>query len=261
VKVGIYYKDVPGIKKIAQKVESWLKQKGQEIYPISSPSLDWLIVLGGDGSILRAARLIWPAKTPILGINCGGLGFLATAKEDDLFESLQDVSKGNYRIEKRMTLEACIWDKKKQQGPFVAINEVTIERAACLHLIKLELKINGSPVSDFRADGVTIATPTGSTAYSLSAGGPIVHPSMRALIVTFISPFQLVHRSLVLSSSQKVSISLKKGEGTRALFDGQLSVPLAVGSTVEIKESTHPVYLMAGGSYFETLAKKLYWGM
>ncbi len=261
MKIGIYYKDIPGVRKIAQKVEDWLKQKGQEIYTASSPSLDWLIVLGGDGSILRAARLIWPAKTPILGINCGGLGFLATAREDDFYDALEQAFKGNYRIEKRMTLEAYIWDKKKQQGPFVAINEVTIERAASPHLIKLELKINGFSVSDFRADGVIIATPTGSTAYSLSAGGPIVHPSLRALIVTFISPFQLVHRPLVLSPSQKATISLKRGEGTRALFDGQLSVPLAVGSTVEIKESPHPVYLMAGGSYFETLAKKLYWGM
>lgn len=259
MKVGIYYKDLPGVRNIAQKVQDWLKQNGQEIYPASSPSLDWLIVLGGDGSILRAARLIWPAKTPILGINCGGLGFLATAKEDDFYDALGDILKGNYHIEKRMTLEAYIEGGEKR-GPFVAINEVTIERGVSSHLIKLELGIDGSPVSDFRADGVIIATPTGSTAYSLSAGGPIVHPSLRALIVTFISPFQLVHRSLVLSPSQKVSVFLKRGEGTRALFDGQVNIPLSVGFTIEIKESAYPVYLMAGGSYFETLAKKLGWG-
>ena len=259
MKIGIYSKDDPEVRKIVKRVEDWLRQKGQEIHPASSPDLDWMIVLGGDGSILRAARLIWPAKVPILGINCGGLGFLATARQENFYDALEGVLEGNYRIEERMTLEAYIFDKQKK-GPFLAINEVTIERAACPHLIKLGLKINDFQASEFGADGVIVATPTGSTAYSLSAGGPIVHPSLRALIVTFISPFQLVHRPLVLSTDQKVTISLKKGEGARALFDGQLGIPLSVGATVEIRESGHPIYLMAGDSYFETLSKKLCWG-
>jgi len=260
--VGIYSRHDPETKKVAQEVFSWLESKGYEVLlPPFPDNFDLMVVLGGDGSLLRAARIIWPRKIPILGINCGELGFLTTVNKDESYEILTKVLKGEYEVEKRMILEGMLIKRSKKQGPFMALNEVVIEKGAYTHLISLALYVDDLHVTSLRADGMIVATPTGSTAYSLSAGGPIVHPVLDALVITSICPFHLVHRSLVLPPKHVVSVIVEKGgEGIRIVLDGQVFIPLEVGDKVEIKKSKYPIYLIKDGKYFQTLNKKLCWG-
>ncbi|MDL1970186.1 MAG: NAD(+)/NADH kinase [Candidatus Desulfofervidaceae bacterium] len=261
-RVGIYFRHDTETQKKVQELISWLEEKGYKVFlPPLPDNFDLMIVLGGDGSLLRAARVVWPREIPILGINCGELGFLATVNKDESYEMITKVLKGEFEVEKRMVLEGTLIKKDKEQGPFMALNEVAIERGAYTHLISLALYVGNLSVTSLRADGIIVATPTGSTAYSLSAGGPIVHPALDALIVTSICPFHLVHRSLVLPPECLVGVVVEKGgEGVRIVLDGQVFIPLEVGDRVEIKKSQYPIYLIKNGKYFQTLNQKLCWG-
>jgi len=261
-KIGIYYRQDPTTRKEAEQIATWLEQKGVTVFwPPFPYSLDLIIVLGGDGSLLKAARMVWPVAVPILGINFGELGFLSAVSKEEAKKILVAVLEGKFRAEKRMVIEGIIYNQNEKKGPFMALNEIAIERGAWTHLITLSVKADGQKVTSLRADGIIVATPTGSTAYSLSAGGPIVHPALDALIITSICPFHLVHRSLVLFPEATVEITLERGgEGVRVIFDGQVFIPLAGGDRVEIKRSQRPIYLINHGLYFHTLRQKLNWG-
>lgn len=262
-RLGIYFRHDAETQKVVQELLSWLKSEGYEVFlPPLPDSFDLMIVLGGDGSLLRAARVIWPREIPILGINCGELGFLTTVNKDKTYEMISKVLKGEFEVEKRMTLEGVLITKEeKKRSSFMALNEVVIERGAYTHLVSLALYVEDLHVTSLRADGIIVATPTGSTAYSLSAGGPIVHPALDALIVTSICPFHLVHRSLILPPERLVGVLVEKGgEGVRIVLDGQVFIPLEVGDRVEIKRSKYPIYLVKNGKYFQTLNQKLCWG-
>ncbi|HDD44172.1 MAG TPA: NAD(+)/NADH kinase [Candidatus Desulfofervidus auxilii] len=262
-KLGIYYQKDSETEKKAAEWKIWLEKEGYKVfYPPFPDNLDLVIVLGGDGSLLHAARLIWPRKIPILGINWGELGFLTAGSKEEGQAIVKEVLAGKRLVEKRMTLEGIVISKEgKVEGPFMALNEVAIERGAFTRLITLSVEVKGQRVISFRADGLIVATPTGSTAYSLSAGGPIIYPTLDVLVLTSVCPFHLVQRSLVLSPEDTISVKLEKGgEGIRVVFDGQVFKPLKVGDKVEIKKSSSPVYLIENPKYFQTLNQKLCWG-
>jgi NAD kinase len=224
-KIGIYYRQDPNTRKEAEQIASWLEQKGVKVFwPPFPYSLDLVVVLGGDGSLLKAARMVWPAAVPILGINFGELGFLSAVSKEGAKKILTSVLEGNFQVEKRMAIEGSIYNQNEKKGPFMALNEVTIERGAWTHLMTLSVNVNGHKATKLRSDGIIVATPTGSTAYSLSAGGPIVHPQLDALIITSICPFHLVHRSLVLPPEFDVEIASGGKEGLARLNEKSFAV-------------------------------------
>lgn len=262
-RIGIYCRKGLSTEKSVKELIAWLTNQGYQIFrPPFAHELDLVIVLGGDGSLLRAARLIWPSEIPIFGINWGNLGFLTAVNKTKTYSALENVLKGRFDTKKRMTLEGKIITKQgKINGPFMALNEVVVEKGNYPHLITLSIDIEEEKLVLLQADGLIVATPTGSTAYSLSAGGPIVHPRLNALIITSICPFHLVHRALVLSPDYKVSIKVEQGgEGIRTLFDGQLSIGVGIDDLIEIKKSPNPIYLIENEGYFEALSQKLCWG-
>ncbi len=262
--IGIYHRKDPETQKEAQEIIAWLKDKGYRVFqPPFSYNIDLLIVLGGDGSLLKAARMVWPMSVPILGINFGQLGFLTAVDKRDAKTLIEQILKGDItdKIDKRMVVEGKVVGRNGQQGPYMALNEVTIERGAWTHLMTLSINVNKEKATRLRADGIIVATPTGSTAYSLSAGGPIVHPKLDAIILTSICPFHLVHRSLVLHPESIIEIGIDKGgDGIRVVFDGQIFVSLKTGDKVEIRKSPRPVYLITHEFYFNVLRQKLNWG-
>jgi len=261
-RIGIYYQSNEAEKE-AKEWKGWLESEGYKVfYPPFPKNLDLVIVLGGDGSLLHAARLIWPQKIPILGINWGEVGFLTAGSKDEGKEIVKEALTGKRHIEKRMTMEGTIFSKEgKTKGPIMALNEIAVERGAFTRLITLSVAVSNQHVISFRADGLIVATPTGSTAYSLSAGGPIIYPTLDILVMTSVCPFHLVQRSLVLSPNEIIAVKLERGgEGVRVVFDGQVFIPLKVGDEVKIKKSDFPIYLVGNPKYFQTLNQKLCWG-
>lgn len=172
---------------------------------IGSPQL--VVALGGDGTILKAVHLLGPSETPILGINLGRLGFLAGAHGDDLLPAVESALSGDVQIERRQTIEASVFAGGRPAGRYRALNEVFIGRSGVTRGVELELAVNEEPLYRFVCDGVLVSTPTGSTAYALSAGGPILSPEVRGMVYVPVAPHSLTARPLVLASSDLVSIS------------------------------------------------------
>ncbi len=234
--------------------------------PVAMPDLprqaDLIIVVGGDGSLLAAARSTgWP-KTPLLGVNLGRLGFLADLSPTELNKELPEILAGRYGIEHRMLLRADSPDLDGNDA--LALNDVVVKRINGGHLLELELMIGAIQLGRTRADGLIVASPTGSTAYALSAGGPIVHPNLEALAIVHISPHSLGERPIMVGADQTVHIRpvLNAGERAEALLDGQLRFELKPGKTLTVQRSKNSVQLLHPPSYeyFSNLRKKLGWG-
>jgi NAD+ kinase len=209
------------------------------------PSTDCLVVLGGDGTFLRAARALARVDVPVLGINSGRVGFLSKAEPDALDVTLADLVAGRYTIEPRMMLEARIARGGAPDGDaFVALNDAAVVRGAQVRVIDLEVTIDGSHVATWLADGVVVATPTGSTAYSFSAGGPILGPTARNLIVTPIAAYLSTVRSIVVGPEHSVVVRVVDGGDCLVSIDGREDHPLAVGDAVEVRELPRPLRLV-----------------
>lgn len=227
-----------------------------------SRQADLVIVVGGDGSLLAAARSTgWP-ETPLLGVNLGRLGFLADLSPTALGEELPEILAGRYTIEHRMLLRADAPNLDCNDA--LALNDVVVKRMDGGRLLELELTISTIHLGRTRADGLIVASPTGSTAYALSAGGPIVHPDLEALAIVHISPHSLGERPIMVGADQTVHIRpvLNKGEQAEALLDGQLRFELRSGETLTVQRSQSSVQLLHPPSYeyFSNLRKKLGWG-
>ncbi|MCH7622807.1 MAG: NAD(+)/NADH kinase, partial [Nitrospinae bacterium] len=195
---------------------------------------DLLIVLGGDGTILSVARSAHPFNVPIFGVNLGALGFLAEVTLPDLYEVLEKVLNGQFECENRMLLNACVWRDKKKVVDYHVLNDVVINKGALARIVNLEVRVNNQYMTSYRADGLIIATPTGSTAYSLSAGGPIIHPSMDALVLSPICPFTLTNRSIVIPDQSLIQVELAtENENVRVTFDGQEGCDMLQGAILE----------------------------
>jgi NAD+ kinase len=266
--------------KITKKLSNWLKERGVEVYvekelgkKIRHPNsidrtdipklVDVILVFGGDGTFLGVAREACKYGTPILGINLGGLGFLTEVTVDELYPMMERIIDGDYEVEDRQMLITSIRRGKKNIGTYEVLNDVVINKGALARIIDLAIYIEDSHVTTYKADGIILATPTGSTAYSLSAGGPIVYPGIPVTIITPICPHTLTNRPLVVSSEMKVEIKVTTQEpDTYLTLDGQIGVRLKTGDLIEVKRTDTTVKLIKSPfrDFFSILKTKLMWG-
>jgi NAD+ kinase len=223
---------------------------------------DLIVVLGGDGTLLSMARLVADAGVPLLGVNLGGLGFLTATTLDEMLPALEAVFAGHMVLDDRMLLTARIVRGPTRLAEHVALNDVVVTKSAMSRLINLAVTIDGQVAIDYRADGLIVSTPTGSTAYSLSAGGPILFPTMDAVVLTPICSHSLTNRPIVLPASQRIEITLLSAQDVMLSVDGQVGVPLRERDTVEVGQSAARVRLvrLAQRHFFSVLRTKLKWG-
>lgn len=223
---------------------------------------DLMIVLGGDGTILRVARELEGAGTPILGVNLGNLGFLTSVRGDKLKAPVRAILRGQYEISERQTLQTTLIRGGKRQQAHRALNDVVISRGAFSRIVRLRLSIDEQLLTEYECDGMIFATATGSTAYSLSAGGPILVPTARALIITPICPHALSNRSVIAGETSVIRCHAARAAGELSLtVDGQVQSRMEVGDEVEVRQSLRSVRLVTpkGHSYFGVLREKLKW--
>ncbi len=280
--VGIIYKHhYEPAKEQALKLEQWLKERGITVFSeemgataamnacFEEPSfvpreVQFVVVLGGDGTLLGAARKVARYGVPILGVNLGGLGFLTEIPLRKLYSAVELMLEGRLEVETRLMLEAVVVRQGTETCRFLVLNDVVINKGALARIIDLDVFINDQFLTTFRADGLIVSTPTGSTAYNLSAGGPILYPTMSSFILTPICPFTLTNRPILLPESHVVSITLsKRGEERVSLtFDGQVGFDLFQGDKVMIQKAKEKLKLIKSPdqSYFEILREKLMWG-
>lgn len=270
----------PKAVELSSKIAEWLKNKGVECYGDhklasrvelikESPqegtfadAIEAVVCLGGDGTMLYAARLLGGRGVPMLGVNMGGLGFMtAPIKAEGIFNLLEDLIAGNVETQERMMLDVRVTRAGEVVAQKRALNDAIIKTTAG-RLIKLKVSINKEYVTTYRADGLIISTPTGSTAYSLSAAGPILYPTIHSVILVPICPFNLAHRPVVLSDDMDVEVTVAPDHSDVELtIDGQFDMPLEVGDVIDVRRSKSCIYLIkcSGRSYFEVLRERLLW--
>ena len=224
---------------------------------------DLVVVLGGDGTMIAAARMLGQREVPVLGVNHGSLGYLTEYRVEEMIPALESILAGRYAVERRMMLEAEVFRGEERLAAERVLNDVVISKSALARIIEIETRIGGQFVNRFRADGLIVSTPTGSTAYNLSAGGPIIYPSMGALVLTPICPHTLSNRPLVVPDDVGVELTLKTDQEEVALtLDGQIGIPLEYEDRVTVRKSRTAFHLIQADTrnYFEVLRGKLRWG-
>lgn len=279
--VGILTKPkFPEVKPTLQGVVTWLRDRHITVLlDTTSASLlseqggiqktqlaiqsDVLLILGGDGTILNAARLAAERSIPILGVNMGGLGFLTEVRLDNLYASLDRVFANDFTLDERLMLQTHVHRHGETVARGIVLNDVVISKGTLARMIELKIAIQGQFVTNLRADGLIVGTPTGSTAYSMSAGGPIINPAVQSLILTPISPHTLTHRPLIVPGNAEIEVTLtSKDEGAMATLDGQVGIAMTQGDTAVIQASEHRTKLIRfpESHYYEVLREKLKWG-
>jgi NAD+ kinase len=225
---------------------------------------DLVVVLGGDGTLIAAARLVGEREVPILGVNLGSLGFLTEITLDELYPSVERCLAGDFEVSERMMLLASVERGGEQVELHRVLNDVVINKGALARIVDMETSVNGQYLTTFKADGLIVSTPTGSTGYSLSANGPIIHPALASISITPICPHTLTNRPLVVASDAQISIRLDSplDEAVFLTLDGQVGVKLVCGDLVQIKKAQHTTRLVQSRSkdFFEVLRTKLKWG-
>lgn len=280
-RIGILTKPkFPDVQPILKKLLAWLRERQKDVIldgktaalvgePIRyqktqiATEADLVVVLGGDGTILNAARLVEEHGVPILGVNMGGLGFLTEVTVDQIYPALERVFAKDFSVDERIMLRARLHRHGEHVAHATVLNDVVVSKGTLARMVALQITVDGRLVTSLRGDGVIVSTPTGSTAYSLSAGGPIIHPSVQALILTPICPHTLTHRPLLIPSSGSLEVTLtSQGEGAMTTFDGQVGVAMVQGDTVVIGASDHRTKLIRfpDHTYYDVLRKKLKWG-
>jgi NAD+ kinase len=229
---------------------------------MSSRSLDLVVVLGGDGTLLSAVRSTANTDAPLLGVNLGSLGFLTDVPLSSLFSMLDSIAQGAAEVEHRSLMRCELRRGDTVLGSYLAFNDVVVNKTALARLNTYDLFVDDVFVASFRADGMIVATPTGSTAYSLSAGGPVVMPTVKAFVITPVAPHSLTHRPLVVPDSAVVEILLRSDEEVAYLsLDGQPGLDLKDGDRVRCRRSEHKVSLFrTDADFFHVLRTKLKWG-
>ena len=227
----------------------------------SSVRPDLTIVVGGDGTLLGSARVMAEWGVPLVGINLGRLGFLTDIAAKDLEQAINSILDGDYTAEERMLLNGSVTRGDKALLTAVAMNDVVVSRGAMGSMIEFGVTVDGEFIYSLRADGLIVATPTGSTAYALSAGGPILHPALSAIALVPISPHTLSNRPVAVRSSSRIEITLIRGADARANFDVQAYAKLELGDVVAVTASPKPAVLLhpPGYRYFSMLREKLHW--
>lgn len=257
----------PQVKKIVSSIAFFLRKRN--ILAHSSPEMkkhlsekDLVIALGGDGTFLRVAREVSPFNVPVLGVNLGGLGFLTEVTLQEVEKILGRIIEGKMTTEKRMMLCAELWRRQKKVGEYHALNDVVVSSSREARVISLDLEVDRKTVANYVADGLIVSTPTGSTAYALSAGGPIVYPDMKVIVVAPICPHMLTLRPLIFSSEKQISITIKSSHlQSNITMDGQVATPVRLNDVIKIKEAEQKVILVMNPykNYFEVLRTKLHW--
>jgi len=280
--VGIIYKHHhEPAKTEAKKLGEWFRKRDIAVFSeemnaegsvngtcnessIIPKDVDWVIVLGGDGTLLGAARRIGRYGVPILGVNLGGLGFLTCIPLNRIYPVVETMINGGLDVESRVMLETRVIRDKREVIRFQVLNDVVINKSTLARIIDLDVTIDDEILTTFRADGLIISTPTGSTAYNLSAGGPILYPTIESFILTPICPFTLTNRPIIVPDSAVIGIRMgKESEGTVVLtFDGQVGFDLHHDDMVQIHKSREKINLFRppDHSYFKILRTKLMWG-
>jgi len=279
--IGILTKPkFPDVKHILKDLVAWLRERQKEVVLDGKTAAligertnhqmtqiavlsDMVLVLGGDGTMLNAARLVEERNVPILGVNMGGLGFLTEVSVEHLYPTLEKVFAQDYVLEERLMLRARIHRHGEHVAQATVLNDVVVSKGTLARMIEIQISIDGEFVTNLRGDGLIVSTPTGSTAYSLSAGGPIIAPSVQALMLTPICPHTLTHRPLLVPSGVAVEVTLtSKDEGAMATFDGQVGVAITQGDTVTVRASDHRTQLIRfpDRTYYDVLRRKLKWG-
>ncbi|MBA2620932.1 MAG: NAD(+)/NADH kinase [Acidobacteria bacterium] len=226
-------------------------------------SVDLIVVLGGDGTMISTAPLIDERAVPVLGINYGNLGYLTEFRMEEMFAALEAILKGDFLIDSRVMLEVEHFRSNKKIESGRVLNDVVVNKAVLARMIEIEIRLNNLFVNSFRADGLIVSTPTGSTAYNLSAGGPIVYPSMNAVVLTPICPFTLTNRPIVVPDTDEINLSLRQeSEGVVLTLDGQFGYSMTAEDTVSIRksETTFNLVQPTNRNYFDVLRDKLKWG-
>lgn len=224
--------------------------------------MDAVIVLGGDGTLLRAARIVGASGVPIVGINMGSLGFLTEVRLDEIYVALENLLAGRYGIEERVLLTVEVLRDDEQLACYLALNDAVINKGALARIIELEIRIGEQPSLFTRSDGLIISTPTGSTAYSLAAGGPIMYPTLEAFVVISICPHSLANRPLVMPDRQELQVKLHRGQDVMLTVDGQVGIPLLPNDCIQVRraEATLKLLLPFQKRFFNILNEKLQWG-
>ncbi|MBI5740884.1 MAG: NAD(+)/NADH kinase [Nitrospirae bacterium] len=238
-----------------------LKIKGCPMKDIPGKA-DIVIVFGGDGTLLSVARLVGSLGVPILGVNLGGLGFITEVSRDEIDKEIDKVFSGEYGLEERIMLHADVFRGRRRIVRHNALNDVVMNKSALSRMFELEISINGRYVSTFRADGLIISTPTGSTAHSLSAGGPILYPTLESFLMTPICPHTLTSRPIVLPDTFVLEATVKNGDDIYLTLDGQVGFPLKVKDRIKISKADYKTkfIVLHDRDYFQILRAKLKWG-
>lgn len=224
---------------------------------------DLMLVLGGDGTMIATARMIGDAEVPVMGVNYGGLGYLAEFPIEELFPALEAILNGDYQVQKRVMLSVEMWRGDELVTRNRVLNDVVVNKSALARIIEIEAYLNRQFVNLFRADGLIVASPTGSTAYNLSAGGPIIFPSMNAVVITPICPFTLSNRPIVVPDDSLIDVRLMtENEEVALTLDGQVGFRLQAGDRAVIRKSNTTFNLVQppNRNYFDVLRNKLKWG-
>ena len=280
-KIGIIAKDIPVAHSAVRKLAKWLASRGKTVLldkataaavgreGVATRSLpaqaDMIIVLGGDGTLLSAARLVAGAKknVPIFGVNLGSLGFMAEVSLNELYANLAKALAGKLRAEERMMLTASVIRGGKRISSSTVLNDAVVSKGALGRMVSLEVSVGDDRLTSIRADGLILATPTGSTAYSLSAGGPIIHPAVHCFVLTPICPHTLSHRPIAIPDASVVQVKLaSRSEGVSLALDGQVVTMLRQGDVVEVRKAKKRIKLIKHPTkdYYEILRTKLKWG-
>jgi NAD+ kinase len=263
------------------EVKSWFERRGVRVYLLENvshhtrqtgleefalqiqPDSVAVVVLGGDGTLLSVARLLKDRTIPVLGVNIGGMGFLTEVSMDECYRFFEDILAERFEVEKRMRLQASLFRHGQCLLDSTVLNDVVINKAALARIVDLEVTIDGLPLTTYRADGLIVSTATGSTAYNLSAGGPIVYPTAESVILTPICEFSLTNRSIVLPGDAHVEIRVgAKATDVTLTCDGQVGCELQADDLVIVKQAAEPFFLIKSRQedYFTILRNKLKWG-
>lgn len=258
---------------IDHNIDTFIESKSKAQYQSDLPGYsaeeigrqcDMAIVIGGDGTLLHAARLLAPFGTPITGINLGRLGFLVDVSPDEIQLRLNEFLMGEYVSEPRFLLEIQLQNHSQIKAPLLALNDLVFHKWELARMIEFETSIDGHSINAYRADGLVIATPTGSTAYALSAGGPLIHPSLKAIAVVPICPHTLNNRPLIVNADSEITLSPKEEDArhTMITLDGQTRIQLESATEIRIRCYPRLVNLLhpVNYDYFDILRAKLRWG-
>jgi NAD+ kinase len=277
--IGLVVKVDPEASKTADELEDWLVTRGLQVIrrqshraclkgttacsPDPAPKeLDCVFVLGGDGTFLSALRWIGEHTVPIHGVKFGNVGFLAETSSDGLFESAEAILAGRFNIVTRMRLEVSVWRDQQRVAHELVLNDIVINKGALARLANIETYIDDHYLTTFKADGLILATPTGSTAYSLAAGGPIIHPAVPGILMTPICPFTLTNRPLIVPEEATIELRLgAKSSDIMLTFDGQAGLEISEHDTILARKGASPVQMITlpAQHYFDVLKAKLRW--